>query len=78
MQVDKSNLFNKNTNLFNANANNELFKIATKYILIDVVFATNYYICVDIDATIRYKINTTIVYILSLLKVLNRTLEILS
>ncbi len=78
MQVDELNLFNKDTNLFNTNANNNFFEIATKYILVDVVFATSYYICVDIDATICYKINTTIVYILSLLKIFNKALEILS
>ncbi len=78
MQINESNLFNKNTNLFNANANNKLFKIATKYILINVVFATSYYIYIDIDATICYKINTTIVYILSFLKVLNKTFQVLN
>ncbi len=78
MQIDKLNLFNKDTNLFNTNANNELFKIATKYILINVVFATSYCIYVDINATIYYKINIIIVYILNLLKVFNRALETLS
>ncbi len=78
MQINKLFLFNKDTNLFNINANNKLFKVATKYILIDVVFATNYCIYVDINIAICYKINITIVYVLSLLKVFNRIFEVLS
>ncbi len=78
MQINELNLFNKDTNLFDANANNKLFKIATKYILINVIFATNYCICVDINVTIYYKINIIIVYVLNLLKVFNKVFEILS
>ena len=78
MQIDKSNLFNKNTNLFNTNANNKLFKVIAKYILVSVVFATSYCIYVDINLAICYKIKTTIIYISNLLKVFNRVLEVLS
>ncbi len=78
MQVDELSLFNKDTSLFDANVNNELFKVVAKYILVNVVFVTNYYICVDINATIYHKINITIVYVLSLLRVLNRAFEVLS
>jgi len=78
MQVNKLNLFNKDISLFNTNANNNLFKVVAKYILVNVVFATSYYICVDINTTICYKINITIVYVLSFLKVFNKALEVLS
>ncbi len=78
MQINELNLFNKDTNLFNTNANNKFFKVVAKYILINVVFATSYYICVDINTTICYKINITIVYVLSFLKILNKILEILN
>ncbi len=78
MQIDKLNLFNKDTNLFNIDANNKLFKVVAKYILINVVFATNYYICVDINTTICYKINITIIYVLNFLRILNRAFKILN
>jgi len=41
MQIDKLNLFNKDASLFNANANNNLFKVVAKYILVNVIFATS-------------------------------------
>jgi len=78
MQVNKLNLFNKNTSLSNTNANNNFFEIVAKYILVNVVFATSYCICVDINTKICYKINTTIIYVSSLLKVFDRALEILN
>jgi len=70
-------MFNKDTNLCNKDINNNLFKVVAIYILVNAISVTKYRIYININRKICYKINTTIVYILSFLKVLNRIVKIL-